>query len=87
MATGGISELLGGHPVIAYVGVTVIAIAGAYVGTLWLGRQFGLRRWVAHAPALTVVTSAYYVTDLYGRGAWPEFIAASSIAPLPVACT
>ena len=82
MITGGISELLGGHPVIAYVGVTVIAIAGAYVGTLWLGRQFGLRRWVAHAPALTVVTSAYYVTDLYGRGAWPEFIAASSIAPL-----
>jgi len=82
MVTGGISELLGGHPVIAYVGVTMIAIAGAYVGTLWLGRQFGLRRWLAHAPALTVASSAYYITDLYGRGAWPEFIAASSIAPL-----
>ena len=60
----------------------MLAIAGAYVGTLWLGLQFGLRGWLAHAPALTLVTSAYYITDLYGRGAWPEFIAVSSIAPL-----
>lgn len=82
MTTGAIGELLGEHPVIAYVGVTTLAIAGAYAGTLWLGRQFGLRRWLAHAPALTVVTSAYYITDLYGRGAWTEFMAASSIAPL-----
>jgi hypothetical protein len=82
MITGGISELLGGHPVVAYVGVTVLAVAGAYGGTLWLGRQFGLRGWIAHAPALTVVTSAYYITNLYGRGAWPEVLASSSIAPL-----
>ena len=82
MTTGAISELFGGHPVIAYVGVTVLAIAGAYAGTLWLGRQFGLRGWIAHAPALTVVTSAYYITNLYGRGAWAELIAASSIPPL-----
>jgi hypothetical protein len=34
------------------------------------------------APALAVVTSAYYVTDLYGRGAWPEFMATSAMAPL-----
>jgi hypothetical protein len=82
MVTGAISELLGGHPVTAYVGVTMLAIAGCYLGTLWLARQFGLRGWIAHTPALTVVTSAYYITNLYGRGAWPEFVAVSSIPPL-----
>lgn len=82
MATGAISELLGEHPVVAYVGVTVAATAACYGGMLWLSRELGLRRWSAHAPALTVVTSAYYISDLYGRGAWPEFIAASAIAPL-----
>jgi hypothetical protein len=82
MATGAVSELLGGHPIAAFLGVTLLAITGAYVGTLWLGRQFGLRGWVAHAPAVAVVTSAYYITDLYGRGDWSEFVAISAIAPL-----
>jgi hypothetical protein len=80
--TGAISELLGDRPALAYVGVTMLAIAGSYGGTLWLGRQFGLRGWLAHAPAVAVVTSAYYITDLYGRGAWAEFIAVSVLAPL-----
>ncbi len=79
---GGLAELLGGHVVIAYVGVIVLAVAGAYGGTLWLGREFGLRGWLAHAPALVVVTSAYYITDLYGRGDVPELVAVSAIAPL-----
>jgi hypothetical protein len=84
--TGGLGELLGGHPVLAYVGVTTIAIAGVYGGMLWLSRQLGVRGWVAHAPALAAVTSAYYITDLYGRGAWPEFMATSAMAPLLASC-
>ena len=80
--TGGLGDLLGGDAVLAFVVVTTLAIAGAYGGTLWLARQLGLRGWIGHAPALVVVTSAYYVTDLYGRGAWPEFVAVSAIAPL-----
>jgi hypothetical protein len=79
--TGAIGHLLG-HPVFAYVAVTIIAIAGAYTGTLWLARQLGVQGWLAHAPALTVITSAYFVTDLYGRGAWPELLAVSAMAPL-----
>jgi uncharacterized integral membrane protein len=79
-ATGAISELIG-HPYIAYTGVTVLGVAASYAGTLWLGRQFGLRGWIAHAPALTVVTGAYYITDLYG-GAWTEFMPLSVIPPL-----
>jgi hypothetical protein len=86
MITGGLGELLGGHPVLAYVGVTTVAIAGAYGGMLWLSRQLGVRGWLAHAPALTVITSAYYVTDLYGRGAWPELMATSAMAPLLASC-
>jgi len=79
---GGASELLGGHPIAAYVGVTTLAIAGSYGGIVWLGRELGLRGMAVHAPALAVVTSAYYITNLYGRGAWTEFMAVAAIAPL-----
>jgi hypothetical protein len=79
---GGISDLLGNQPIAAYVGFTTLAIAASYGGMLWLGRELGLHGRTIHAPALTVVTSAYYITDLYGRGAWPEFIAVAVIAPL-----
>jgi hypothetical protein len=84
--TGGIGELLADHVIVAYIGMTMLGIAGAYGGMLWLARQLGVRGWSAHAPALTVVTSAYYVTNLYGRGAWPELIATSAIAPLLASC-
>ncbi len=79
---GALSDLLGDQPVVAYVGVTVLAIAGSYGGVVWLARQLGLRGRAVHAPALVVVTSAYYITNLYGRGAWPEFMAVAAIAPL-----
>jgi hypothetical protein len=79
---GGISDLLGNQPIAAYVGVTTLAIAGTYGGMVWLGREFGLRGAAVHAPALAVVTSAYYITNLYGRGAWTEFMAVAVIAPM-----
>lgn len=79
--TGATAELAGG-PVSAFVGVTVLAVAGSYAGMLWLGRELGLRGWTAHAPALVVVTSAYYITNLYGRAAWPEFMATAVLSPL-----
>lgn len=79
---GAISELLGGHPILAYVAFTMLAVASAYGGMVWLGREFGLRGLAGHAPALAVVTSAYFITNLYGRGAWTEFMATAAIAPL-----
>lgn len=79
--TGGISELLGGQPEVAFATVTAAAVASDYLGALWLGRQLGLRGWSAHAPAIAIVTSAYYITNLYGRGAWDEFIAVAAFAP------
>jgi hypothetical protein len=82
MTTGAISELLGGRGVLAFTLVTLLAIAGVYGGILWLARELGLRGLAAHAPALTALTSAYYTTDLYGRGDWSEFMTISAIAPL-----
>jgi hypothetical protein len=83
-SVGSVAAIIGNRPVVAYVAATLVAVTAAYGGLLWLGRQLGLRGWMAHAPALTYVTSAYYVTDLYGRGAWTEFIAVSAI-PLVIA--
>ncbi|HEY2259170.1 MAG TPA: hypothetical protein VGH45_05630, partial [Solirubrobacteraceae bacterium] len=81
---GALGALSGGHYIFGFVAVTFLAVLAAYGGLVWLARQVGSRTWMAHAPAITYVASAYYVTNLYGRGAWPEFIA-SSVIPLLVA--
>lgn len=82
--TGALGALLGGSAVAAFVLVTLLALAAAYGGLVWLARQLGVRSWLAHAPAVTFVASAYYITNLYGRGAWPESVATSMI-PLGLA--
>ncbi len=77
--TGAIAVVLGGSTILAFEAVTVAAIAAAYGGLFWLARQLGVRGVMAHAPAIVFVTSAYYVTNLYGRGAWAEFMAVSML--------
>ncbi len=68
----------------AYIVLVVLSFAAAYGGSLWIARQAGLRGLLAHVPAFAVVSSAYYLTNLYGRGDIPEFVALSVI-PLLVA--
>jgi hypothetical protein len=80
-----VGALLGTAPVVAFVGVSVAAIAASYGGSLWLVRQLGVRGLKGHAPAMVFVTSAYYVTNIYGRGAWPEFMATSMLPLLSAA--
>ena len=84
--TGALAALLGGSTILAFEAVTLAAIAAAYGGLFWLARQLGVKGVLAHAPAIVFVTSAYYVSDLYGRGAWAEFIAVSAL-PLVLAAS
>ena len=81
---GALSVLAGHRPGVAFEATIVLSVAASYGGVLWLARQLGVRSWMAHAPALTFAASAYYVTNLYGRGAWSEFVATSAL-PLLVA--
>ena len=81
---GALSVLSGHRPGVAIEATIVLSVAASYGGILWLARQLGVRSWMAHAPAVTFVASAYYVTNLYGRGAWSEFVATSAL-PLVVA--
>jgi hypothetical protein len=83
-AVGALSSLLGNHAYPVYVASIGASTAIAYYGMWWLGRQLGLSRWVAHLPAFIAVTAAYYLTDVYARGAWPEFVAISAV-PLFIA--
>lgn len=83
-ATGAVAALFGNHAYPVYIASIAGSVAIAYGGTWWLSRQLGLSRWVAHLPAFVVVTAAYYLTDLYARGAWPEFVALSAV-PLVIA--
>ncbi len=76
--TGALAVIFGGSTILAFEIVTVAAIAAAYGGLFWIARQLGVKGVLAHAPALVFATSAYYVTDLYGRGAWAEFMAVSA---------
>ncbi len=80
----GASVASGGHTVAAYIASFALAMAMAYGGFVWIARQAGVRGWVAHVPALVFLTSAYYLSDVYARGAWPETVATSSM-PLLVA--
>jgi hypothetical protein len=84
--TGGLAALLGGSTILAFELVTLAAIVAAYGGLFWLARQLGVKGVLAHAPAIVFVTSAYYVSNLYGRGDWEEFIAVSAL-PLVLAAS
>jgi hypothetical protein len=81
---GGYLMALTGAPVAVFVAMIVVAFAAAYGGTLWLARQARVGGLAAHLPAVILVSSAYYLTIAYGRGAWPELMATSMI-PLVLA--
>jgi hypothetical protein len=81
---GGLSLLLGDAPIGTYVLTYLLGFAAAYGGWYWIARMSGLGRWWAHVPGLVFITSAYYLTLIYARGDWPEFIGVSMI-PLMVA--
>jgi uncharacterized membrane protein len=80
---GGLAALSGGHTTVAYIVFYGLAFVMSYGGCWWVGRQAGLSGWSTHAAPLLFVTSAYFLTDSYARGAWPETMAVSSI-PLVV---
>src|SRR5262249_18821238 len=82
---GALAVVLGGSTVLAFEAVTLAAIAAAYGGLFWLARQLGVKGLLAHAPAIVFVTSAYYATDLYGKGAGVGFMAVSMLALVPAA--
>jgi uncharacterized membrane protein len=76
---GGLAALSGGHVTVAYIGCYGLAFAMSYGGVWWIARQVGIGGWHAHVTPLLFVTSAYFLTDAYARGAWPETMAVSSI--------
>jgi uncharacterized membrane protein len=81
---GGLAALVGGHTTASYVAFFALAFAMSYGGCWWLSRQCGIGGWQAHLVPLLAVTSAYFLTDAYARGAWPETMAVSSV-PLVLA--
>jgi hypothetical protein len=80
----GVAVASGGHVQAAYIASFAAGMAMAYGGFTWLARQAGVPGWWAHLCGLMFVSSAYYLADVYARGAWPETVATSSI-PLLVA--
>jgi hypothetical protein len=81
---GAVSALLGNRPEVAFVGANIVAVGGAYGGMVWLGREIGASRLARHVGGIVFISSPYYLTDLYARGAFAEFVALSAI-PLALA--
>jgi hypothetical protein len=81
---GALALGFGNSPVTAYVFSYTLGFCASYGGWYWTGRTVGLGRLRAHVPALLFVTSACYLTLVYGRGDWPEFLAVS-VLPLMIA--
>jgi hypothetical protein len=83
-AAGAASLLLGNAPVETYVLTYLLGFAAAYGGWYWMSRMAGLGRQWSHAPGLIFITSSYYLTLIYARGDWLEFLGISMI-PLMIA--
>ncbi len=79
-----VAAILLGSPWAAYVGSYALGAALAFGGWLWLAGLAGLRGWVRLLPGIVWISGHYFITNAYGRGAWPEFMAASSV-PLALA--
>ncbi len=77
--TGALSLMPGFSLRSAYVGMYVLGFAAAYGGWYWMARMAGLGRWLAAVPGTLFITSSYYLTTIYNRGDWAEFIAVSMI--------
>jgi hypothetical protein len=84
--TGALAVVLGGSTTLAFEAMVLAAMVAAYGGLFWLARQLGVKGVMAHAPAIVFVTSAYYISVLYGKGAWAEFLAVSML-PLVLAAS
>ncbi|HMJ33258.1 MAG TPA: hypothetical protein VK501_05015 [Baekduia sp.] len=72
------SAVLGAWTVFA--AVSVGALVSGYLGIWWAARNLGLSPGTAVLPALTFVTTPYVLSDLYGRGAWAEFVGVNAVA-------
>lgn len=82
--TGLLSLALGDAPITAYVLTYILGFTAAYGGWYWIARQAGLGHWQSQIPGLVLITSACYLTMIYGEGEWSEFIGVSMI-PLMIA--
>jgi len=71
--------LSGGHTLATYILSWALTMAMVFGGFTWIARQCGLGGWVAYASGFFFLTSAYFLTDVYARGAWAETVATSSI--------
>jgi hypothetical protein len=78
-AITGALGVLTGSMLGAYMATYLLGCAAAYGGWWWLGRQAGLSRLVAHAPAALFVSSPYAITLLNPRSDWPEYIGVSML--------
>jgi hypothetical protein len=76
---GYVAIALGDRPIVAYKLLYLAGLCLAYGGFTWLSVQVGLRGWRSHVPGAVLVTGAYFVTNMVGRGDLGEFIAVSSI--------
>jgi hypothetical protein len=74
------AALVGAWPV--YAATCVLAPVAGYLGIWWTARNLGLSRRLAILPALAFATTPYLLSDLYGRGAWAELVAANAVAVL-----
>ena len=81
---GGAITLLVGSADAAETILTILALAAAYGGWLWLARMAGVRSWAAHAPAMIYVTAPYVLTNINVRQDFAEVVG-HGVIPLMVA--
>ena len=59
----------------------VVSFAASFLGTWWAARQVRASMVIASLAGLTMVACPYYLTNVFGRGAWTEFVAIAWLPP------
>jgi hypothetical protein len=78
-AVGGLLATVLNSAWTAYLVLLAGAFTLAYAGAWWGSRLLGLDRWAAHLPAISIVASPYWLSLVYGKGAFAELMAVSAV--------
>lgn len=78
-ALGGLLANLGLGAIGAYVLLHILVVWSSIFGMWWLSRIIGVSGPWAFVPGLALVSSAYYLGDVLGRGGFGEFSATQTL--------
>jgi hypothetical protein len=64
-------------PWVIFVFSIFVGFSVSWMGFYWVTVHFSKDKFISRSVAFVAITSPYFVTNIYGRGAWAEFLGCS----------